>query len=200
MPRRGQVGANGATGRQGSGPGTRAPGANRAPASGHAHGSGGAAQVYGGDDPLVAEFTEYLRDHNLPVTAQRLAVASVVLRGGGHMSADEIERALRAHGEAVGTATIYRALDVLVQSGLVVERDFGEGFRRFEPARGMPVHEHLLCSSCGRVTEFQDERLERMTTLLADEHGYERQSHQLVIHGLCADCRRGAPRARRPGA
>jgi Fur family ferric uptake transcriptional regulator len=41
------------------------------------------------------------------------------------------------------------------------------------------------------VTEFQDERLERMTTLVAETHGFVRQRHRLVIHGVCASCRSG---------
>ena len=73
-----------------------------------------------------------------------------------------------------------------------VERDFDEGFKRFEPARDIPQHEHLLCTVCGRVTEFQDERLERITTLVAEKHGYLRQRHRLVIHGVCASCRSGS--------
>ena len=79
---------------------------------------------------------------------------------------------------------------MLLKSGLVVERDFGEGFKRYEPARGIPQHEHLLCTVCGRVTEFRDERLERMTTLLAESHGFVRQRHRLVIYGLCIECSR----------
>ena len=71
----------------------------------------------------------------------------------------------------------------------VVERDFGEGFKRFESARGVPHHEHLLCTVCGRVTEFRDERLERMTTLIAEAHGHMRQRHRLVIYGVCERCR-----------
>jgi Fur family ferric uptake transcriptional regulator len=141
-------------------------------------------------------FARYLRDHGLPVTAQRLAIADVVLGTDRHLSAEEVERELRAHGTSAGTATVYRTLEVLVRSGLVVERDFGEGFKRYEAARGVPHHEHLICTSCGRVTEFRDERLERMTTLLAEAHDYSRQRHRLVIHGLCGDCRRGTARAR----
>ena len=74
------------------------------------------------------------------------------------------------------------------------ERDFAEGFKRYEPARGIPQHEHLLCTVCGRVREFRDERLERMTTVLAEQGGYVRQSHRLVIYGLCGECRRGPAR------
>ena len=138
-----------------------------------------------------AAFRRYLRDHNLPATAPRLAIADVILGTDRHLSVDELARTLRDAGRPVGTATIYRTLEVLLRSGLVVERDFGEGFRRYEAARGIPHHEHLLCTQCGRVTEFRDERLERMTTLVAEAHDFARQRHRLVIYGQCGLCRRG---------
>lgn len=145
-----------------------------------------------------AAFRAYLRDHHLPATPQRLAIADVVLGTDRHLSAEEVAAELRARGQQAGTATVYRTLEILVRSGLAVERDFGEGFRRFEAARGVPHHEHLLCTACGRVTEFRDERLERMTMLLADAHGFVRQRHRLVIHGLCRHCRGAAGAAGRP--
>jgi Fur family ferric uptake transcriptional regulator len=141
-------------------------------------------------------FAAYLRDHGLPVTAQRLAIADVILGNDRHFSAEDVAKELRAQGAAAGTATVYRTIEVLVRSGLVVERDFGEGFKRYEAARGVPHHEHLLCNSCGSVTEFRDERLERMTTLLAEAHDFSRQRHRLVIYGLCGNCRRGPDRPR----
>jgi Fur family ferric uptake transcriptional regulator len=134
-------------------------------------------------------FRAYLRDHNLPITAQRLAIADVVLGSDRHLSVEEVAREVAERGATAGTATVYRTLELLVRSGLAVERDFGEGFKRFEPARGIPHHEHLLCTVCGRVTEFRDERLERMTTLIAEAHGYARQRHRLVIYGVCEGCR-----------
>ncbi len=143
---------------------------------------------------VMEAFRAFLRDHNLPVTAQRQAIAEVVLESERHLSADDVERDLAVRGVMVGTATVYRTLEVLVRSGLVVERDFGEGFKRYEPARDEPQHEHLLCTVCGNVTEFSDERLERMTTLVAEAHGYARQRHRLVIFGVCPDCQRGVRR------
>ena len=145
-------------------------------------------------DAVVERFRAYLREHDLPVTPQRLAIADVLLGSDRHLSAEEVEGELRARGTKAGTATVYRTLDVLVESGLVVERDFGEGFRRFEPARDLPQHEHLLCTTCGAVEEFRDERLEQMTALVAESRGFARQKHRLVIYGVCRACqRRGAP-------
>lgn len=139
----------------------------------------------------LESFAAYLREHNLPVTPQRLAIGDVVLGSGSHLSADDVARELRARGSAAGLATVYRTIEVLLRSGLVVERDFGEGFKRYEPARDVPHHEHLLCSICGKVTEFRDERLERITTLIAERHRFSRQGHRLMIYGTCADCRMG---------
>jgi Fur family ferric uptake transcriptional regulator len=146
------------------------------------------------DHAVVERFTAYLREHNLPVTAQRLAIAEVLLTSEHHLSAEEVAKEVSARGRTVGTATVYRTIDTLLESGLLVERDFGEGFRRFEPARDVPNHEHLVCTQCGKVEEFRDERLERMTTIVAESRGFARQRHRLVIHGICRDCQRGGVR------
>jgi Fur family ferric uptake transcriptional regulator len=143
-------------------------------------------------DGVVETFLSYLRDHNLPVTQQRIDIAKVLLGSDRHLSVEDVTAELHQRGHKAGLATVYRTIELLVRCGLVVERDFDEGFKRFEPARDIPQHEHLLCTVCGRVTEFQDERLERITTLVAETHGYLRQRHRLVIHGVCAACRSGA--------
>ena len=144
-------------------------------------------------DGVVETFLAYLRDHNLPVTQQRIDIARVLLGSDRHLSVEDLAGELHQRGRKAGLATVYRTIELLVKCGLVVERDFDEGFKRFEPARDLPQHEHLLCTVCGRVTEFQDERLERMTTLVAETHGFLRQRHRLVIHGVCASCRSGGP-------
>jgi len=139
---------------------------------------------------LLDRFRRYLRDHHQPVTRQRDLVAQVVFLSEEHLSVDEILRLLKEQGEAVGTATVYRTLEVLVESGLVRAHDFGEGFRRYEAMPAQTHHEHLICDRCGRVVEFQNERLERMLPIIADEHGYQHQRHRVEIYGVCADCRR----------
>ena len=76
---------------------------------------------------MIETFRAFLRDHNLPVTAQRVAIAEVVLGSDRHLSAEEVAQEVSDKGAAAGTATVYRTLELLVRSGLVVERDFGEG-------------------------------------------------------------------------
>ncbi|HET8623519.1 MAG TPA: Fur family transcriptional regulator [Gemmatimonadales bacterium] len=139
---------------------------------------------------LLDRFRQHLREQHLPVTRQRDRIAQAVLLSDEHLSVDTIQRRLHEQGERVGLATIYRTLEVLVGSGLVRAHDFGEGFKRYEPMAQQSGHEHLICVRCGRVVEFQNERLERMLPIIADEHAFQHQRHRVEIHGVCPDCRR----------
>ncbi len=145
---------------------------------------------------LLGAFRRYLSDHNFPATQQRLAVAQAMFFAGDHLSAEDVARRLARAGEHVGTATVYRTLDLLVQSGLVAERDFGEGFKRFEALPPGQTHEHCVCSSCGRVFEFSNDRLERMIGLLAEEVAFRPHHHRLEVFGLCRDCQQANPLTR----
>ena len=142
---------------------------------------------------LLERFRRYLRDHNLPVTRQRDAIAEAVFQSVDHLPVEGIQQQLRDRGEQVGTATVYRTLDLLVQSGLARAHDFGEGFKRYEPMPAQAHHGHLICLRCSRVMEFANERLDRMLPIIADELSFQHQRHSVEIYGLCQDCRNRDP-------
>jgi Fur family ferric uptake transcriptional regulator len=139
---------------------------------------------------LLERFRRHLRDHRQPVTRQRDVIAGVIFLSEEHLSIEEIRRRLTAQGQRIGTATVYRTVQLLVDSGLVREHDFGEGFKRYEPMPTQAHHEHLICQRCGRVVEFSNERLERMLPIIADEHSFQHERHRVQIFGVCRDCQR----------
>lgn len=139
---------------------------------------------------LPERFRRWLRDRHLPVTQQRDLVAQVVFASDGQLSVDEVAARLRDRGTPVGLATIYRALDTLVDAGFVRAHDFGEGFRRYETQRPGRQNGFLVCVRCGGVTEFPLERLDRVLSLLADEHEFVAERHRVELHGTCRECRR----------
>jgi Fur family ferric uptake transcriptional regulator len=142
-----------------------------------------------GAPPLREHFVRYLRDRRLPVTRQRLEVADAITRVPDHPSVIRIQQELARRGIPVGTATVYRTLDLLVESGLVRAHDFGDGFKRYEAAPDQSPHEHLICQRCGRVVEFANDRLERMLEMIADEQSFLHRRHRVEIYGLCEECR-----------
>ncbi|MGH7457800.1 MAG: Fur family transcriptional regulator [Longimicrobiaceae bacterium] len=140
--------------------------------------------------PFIHLFRRYLREQGLPVTQQRETVADVVFNSSEHLSIEDIEERLKRRGERIGKATVYRTMEILVRSGLVVEHDFGEGFKRYEHLFGQqPIHEHLICTHCGTVVEFQSGEMVRLQEETAREHDFQPIRHRLEIYGLCSNCR-----------
>ncbi len=129
-----------------------------------------------------------LRERGVPFTQQREAIAQVLFESTDHLSADEMAVALQARGEHLGKATIYRTLGLLVEVGLATEHDFDEGFKRYQMRAGVAHHDHLICTSCGTVTEFQHPGLESLQDDVSDEHEFEAISRQLKIYGVCSAC------------
>jgi len=138
---------------------------------------------------FVHLFRRYLRDQGLPITQQREVIAELVFSSSEHLSVEDIESRLRARGEKIGKATIYRTLEMLVRSGLVEEYDFGEGFKRYKHLFGQTlVREHLICTECGRVQEIESQALERLQEEIARENGFQAVRHRVEMYGLCAEC------------
>jgi Fur family ferric uptake transcriptional regulator len=118
-----------------------------------------------------------------------VAVAEVLFGSDDHPSIELLRRRLVDRGAKVGTATLYRTVEALVESGLAREHDFGEGYKRYEATRDEAEHAHLVCRRCGRVVEFTNDRLERMLRMTADEMHFHYERSRAEIHGICAQCR-----------
>lgn len=137
---------------------------------------------------LMDLFRSYLHQQRLPLTHQREAIAMTLFESQRHLSVDDLADSLRERGEHVGKATIYRTLNLLVEADLARELDFGEGFKRYEHQAGEARHDHLICTSCGKVVRFARSELDRLQADIAERLGFSAQSRRLKIYGLCAEC------------
>jgi len=120
-------------------------------------------------------------------TRQRGAVQAVVGELDRFRSAQEIHARLRAAGERIGLATVYRAVAALVAAGDLdaLRTDRGETlYRRCSTGH----HHHLVCRGCGRAVEVAGPAVERWADRVAAEHGFADVSHTLEIVGTCVDC------------
>ena len=119
----------------------------------------------------------------------RRAVVELLGRQNCCLSAQEIFDQLRRARRPVGIASVYRALEALVELRLVKRVDAGDGIARYEPAQaGGDHHHHLVCRDCGKVEAFSDSRLERAIDRVAGGLGYTVHEHEVVLTGACSDC------------
>jgi len=106
------------------------------------------------------------------------------------LSPVEIEQTLRARGQRTGLASIYRALELLAEHGLVERVPVGPGLTRFERSHpgGEHHHHHLVCEQCGRLVAFDDPGLERAIDRVSATLGARVEHHEVLLRGACADC------------
>ena len=132
---------------------------------------------------------KYLKDHDFKLTNQRRKIVEAIFSNHEHFTADDLHDHLRAKGESISKATIYRTLSLLCDSGLVESRDFGRGQLYYEHVLGHQHHDHLICRVCGKVTEFRNPELEKLQAKVARSRGFEVESASLRIFGRCKACR-----------
>lgn len=121
-------------------------------------------------------------------TKQRGAVLRSLAEAPGFRSAQEIHAQLRAAGNKIGLATVYRTLQTFSETGDVdvVRREDGEAiYRRCSTAEH---HHHLVCRDCGYSVEIDNDEVESWAARSARKHGFSDVTHDLEIFGTCQRC------------
>lgn len=134
------------------------------------------------------QLTSYLSGQGLRFTSQRDCVFKLFIDAGRHVSAEELYARVKKENPRIGYATVYRTLKLLAEAGLAEERRFHDGFTRFEYKNIGTHHDHLICTQCGVIIEFENERIEALQKDVARRKGFKVQSHKLELYGLCARC------------
>ena len=133
---------------------------------------------------LKERWRAYIQDRRLNTTSQREAIVEQFLRTRDHVSIDELLGKVRKRHPKVGYATVYRTLKLLVDSGLAVERQFGDGQARYEVVGDH--HDLLICMMCGLILEFEDDEIERLQDKIAQRlGGFTVLRHRHELYGLC---------------
>jgi Fur family ferric uptake transcriptional regulator len=77
---------------------------------------------------------------------------------------------------------------LLAQSGWASSRQFGDRIARFEHQAEGQHHDHLICLGCGKIVEFESERIEALQSRIAHKNGFQIFDHKLELYGHCSDC------------
>jgi Fur family ferric uptake transcriptional regulator len=131
----------------------------------------------------------YLRSRGLRNTEARRTILACVFGGSGHFTAEDLLDRLRASGARVSRASVYRTLGLLVEGGFVETREFRRGQMMYEAMLGQHHHDHLICSKCAKIVEFENPEIEALQERVARAHGFVLESHSLRLYGRCSSCR-----------
>jgi len=132
--------------------------------------------------------SHWIAERGLKATRQRDLIVDTFFSQSGHLSVEELLGKVQARDEHIGAATVYRTMKILADAGLASARHFDDGQTRYEAAIGRHHHDHLICTSCHQIIEFENERIEELQDMVARQHGFQVTRHKLELYGLCKDC------------
>ncbi len=133
-------------------------------------------------------FRRMIREMGLKVTQQRLAILEALSGGQAHVTAQEVFEEVHEAYPEIGFATVYRFLRKMAESGMVTEVRMGGLPARYE-LTPRQHHDHLTCTNCGLIVEFENSAIEKLQLDVANQNGFELTSHVLELYGLCPRCR-----------
>jgi Fur family ferric uptake transcriptional regulator len=133
-------------------------------------------------------FREFIVRKGLKTTRQRDIILDEFLESGGHLSTEELYLRIRGKHPNIGYATVYRTLKLFAECGIAEERHFGDGQARYESISGEEHHDHLICTACGAILEFEDPGIEALQQQVASANGFRIERHRLEIYGICRRC------------
>ncbi|WP_017416709.1 Fur family transcriptional regulator [Clostridium tunisiense] len=131
-------------------------------------------------------FTQIFKEKKLKLTPQRIAVYKYLMSTKEHPSAETIYNALQEEYPTMSLATVYKALKVLVEVGLIQEINVGEGTFRYDG--NIAPHPHVHCINCLRVDDIEGISFSFLNDEVKNHTNYNILTNQVYFYGLCQCC------------
>ena len=135
-------------------------------------------------------FNVFAMSKGLRSTRQRDIILDIFLSTHQHISVEELYLKIKSSNPGIGQATVYRTLKLFAEAGLAREILLHDGQTRYEHVVAGEHHDHLVCTGCNAIIEFEDETIEKLQKEIASRHGFLIKSHKMEMYGLCSNCKK----------
>ena len=133
--------------------------------------------------------TKILQKQGYRLTPQRAMILHAIEHKMGHFSAEEIYAQIKPQYPQLNISTVYRTLELLKNTGLVTETNFGDGRARYHTAE-KGHHHHLVCQHCGAITNLDNSTFDSLRKQLKQKYNFKADLRHVAIFGTCAKCKK----------
>ena len=133
-------------------------------------------------------FRSLIESDEIGNAEERLNVIDVFLDTEEHVTLEEMMQFLKDRGFDYGTEFVRQCMNRWVVHGFAQKKLFEGQPPRYEHHHLGRHHDHLVCTKCGKITEFSEEEMERLQLKIATSQGFHMLQHKMEIYGLCSQC------------
>jgi len=140
-------------------------------------------------EQLLNDFKLLIKKNNLKFTIHREVILQTLYNSDEHLTPEALHHLIQERYPELktGIATVYRTLALLEDSNVVTSLSFGAQGKKYELG-AKEHHDHLICTTCGNITEFVDEEIEKRQHAITDELDFKMSDHSMQIYGICSKC------------
>jgi Fur family transcriptional regulator, ferric uptake regulator len=122
------------------------------------------------------------------LTGPRLAILEIFAKEKGHFSVADTYSRIGLKNQGIGIATVYRTVDLFLETGILRVLTLKNSQPCFELNHPGDHHHHLICRSCGRITEFESCNFKSIAGEIEKTTRFIIEEHTLEAYGLCSAC------------
>lgn len=134
------------------------------------------------------QFKKLFKQEHIDNFEDRFKVLEVFLQTEKHVTVDELIQLLEQKGWKLNPHFVRETLKLLCRFGFAHKSRFDNGQVRFEHRHLGQHHDHMICTKCRKIIEFEEDQLEKLQIQISASHGFHMLQHKMDIYGICSHC------------
>jgi Fur family transcriptional regulator, ferric uptake regulator len=134
------------------------------------------------------QFVKLFKQDRIDRFQDRLAILEVFLRIEHHMTAHELTLLVNQEGHAMSDEFVGDTIELMCRYGFAQRNLFDNEAPRYEHRHLGQHHDHMICTKCKKIIEFENPAIEQLQVQVAADHGFHMLQHKMELTGICRQC------------
>jgi Fur family ferric uptake transcriptional regulator len=134
------------------------------------------------------QFIKLFKQDRIDNFEKRLVVLETFLQSENHVTAEELAELVRENGKDLPVDFVRETIELMCRYGFAQQNRFENGIMRYEHRHLGQHHDHMVCTKCRKIIEFENQAIEQLQVQVAATYGFHMLQHKMELYGICKQC------------